>query len=201
MRVLTDHPLHGLEVNYNYMSVEATQFDQIGSACAANFNAADCDQDAHAKRDEIVPYTNDMPASFGAFPISGCWMERPAAAVLGAARLASFELPSQTHIELDLMNSIDCPCLSAFPPGIIQGNGEHFVSIGGGTFSYPVDYGLGSCRIQDDGLPPSCDKGANNANWCTSRWCYVDQNNCNQAVTASSYHPGKDLFYSYEACQ
>jgi len=96
--------------------------------------------------------------------------------------------------------AINCPCLTSYPSGVsLNGAGNLIVEISGVTYEYPSDYGLG-CQHEDDGLPPFCDVTPPRPGWCTQHWCYVDQANCNVVTVGSSYVPGIEFHYSYEAC-
>jgi len=78
-----------------------------------------------------------------------------------------------------------------------------------GKPQYPATlpaYGWG-CKAHDDGYDV-CDPKHNPApktgagekdDWCKSKWCYVDPNNCDHFTRETTYTAEKDYF-SYEAC-
>jgi len=136
-------------------------------------------------------------ANFGPSPRSGCWEAGPNATALFEQVTTDFQLPAGRNNP-----QIVCPCLSSYPSGVsLNGAGNLVVEISSVTYEYPGDYGLTSCRNQDDTLAPSCDGSVNpKPGWCTQAWCYVDMLDCNVNSAASSYIPGIDLYYSYEAC-
>ena len=68
-----------------------------------------------------------------------------------------------------------------------------------------IRYGTESCAAHDTSLQPYCADAAGRPladapSWCANRWCWVDQNNCNQPTDQTTYFPGVELSYSYEAC-
>lgn len=99
-----------------------------------------------------------------------------------------------------------------------------------GVYCYPTDYGRKRCEAWDMTLPPICAnephadevpehcKGALENRqrevchefqdvkwsaypWCHEPWCYVDPENCDLPHSPSYYFPGRNLWYSYRACQ
>ena len=67
-------------------------------------------------------------------------------------------------------------------------------------FLYPGNYGLGTCRKWDNGVPPYCEGNENT--FCTRPWCYVNASACKDSTVAyykssySSDSTGCELFYS-----
>lgn len=135
----------------------------------------------------------------GPFATSGCWFENPAVnSVVEAYIRTNFTLPEGTIQK----TNANCPCLTAYPPGVqLTTNGGMRVVTGGKTYdNYPLDYGLNTCR-SDDGLEPWCNVAENvKPDWCTSRWCYVDKDNCDSPTYISTYNPDADLYYTYAGC-
>lgn len=101
----------------------------------------------------------------------------------------------------------DCPCAQEYPPGVHVNDGEGLrirMPDTGEVFEYPPGYGLNACGEHDRNLAPSCDK-AEPEPFCFSKWCYVDENNCDANFTrAGEYiwedYPGEEYPYSYATC-
>jgi hypothetical protein len=83
------------------------------------------------------------------------------------------------------------------------------LTLGGVDYPYPTSYGMDLCAPHDQLTPPSCADAdgvalADAPDWCASRWCYVDPDNCDITFDPSSYfhREGEDvvLYYSYETC-
>jgi hypothetical protein len=81
---------------------------------------------------------------------------------------------------------------------------EH-VHSGSGAYCYPLDYGVGECKLWDEKLEPMCadSTGASKLtapDHCTNSWCYVDKTKCLEIedLEESAYFPG--VYYSYETC-
>lgn len=99
-----------------------------------------------------------------------------------------------------------CPCV-----GIDGLTGTTTVTIGGMTFDnlYPNEIGS-SCKAWDDNrYPGSCTgNAATDADWCSSKWCYVDKSTCTglsegpykSTYLADGKFKGNKLFYSYITC-
>lgn len=66
----------------------------------------------------------------------------------------------------------------------------------GSPFTFPDSYG-DSCEAHDSNLP-SC-QGVNNSA-CTDKWCFVDPNTCDRPIYPSLSFPGRNLYFSYMAC-
>ena len=72
---------------------------------------------------------------------------------------------------------------------------------------YPPSYGTKQCMANDETLPPDCADASGQPKpdapaWCSSRWCYVHKEICDQADVKQSLYFGQqaDLWYSYEKC-
>jgi hypothetical protein len=80
-----------------------------------------------------------------------------------------------------------------------------FTGTDGTKYDWSSDYGK-SCSQWDAALQPDCADAAGNAlaspaSWCAQNWCYIDNDNCDKAPTASSVFPGAtDVYYSTETC-
>lgn len=79
-----------------------------------------------------------------------------------------------------------CGCL-----GVAHEEGSAAILAG-----YPAYFG-GYCQAWDEHYTEVCDH-SDAADYCASRWCYVDEH-CPTA-TASIYFVGSGLYYSYEDC-
>ena len=102
-----------------------------------------------------------------------------------------------------------CPCLTSDSGALDEyRNSDNTLSYRG--FSYPSDYGFGSCKqwdIDPVPLPPFCGDSQNNAalpdapEFCRDSWCYIDPDNCDSELQyVSGVFPDSGLTFSSEAC-
>jgi len=111
-----------------------------------------------------------------------------------------------------------CQCLEALPsiekvdctyPWGVGGKCALTVGLVSNFTTYPGDYGLG-CKIHEEvgssscydltKVPPEKKRLVAQADWCNSKWCYIDPCNCDAPDgTKSDYFPG-ELFFSYATC-
>ena len=97
----------------------------------------------------------------------------------------------------------DCSCLTS--SGIaVNTDGDspyiEYTDADGTVHQYPANYGLTECMAWDMTLPPSCEGGEDDPDWCGDSWCYINHVTCYDNILKSSYFPDSGLWYSYAAC-
>jgi len=90
-----------------------------------------------------------------------------------------------------------CPCINPFDSNssdpcntVRQSDGRCF----------SASFGAEGCKAYDALETPECLDADEMPRWCSSKWCYVDVNNCNRTTWKSQFFPNNDLFYSYGTC-
>ena len=118
---------------------------------------------------------------------------------------ASAALQYAAHSSCPCLTSNDARLYSVLKPVGSYSPSYHEVTLpyaaGGGTYNYPVSYGVNTCAAHDAGLAPFCNGGSGSPAWCARPWCYVDSTNCRgHSFVLSEYHPYNTLHYSTETC-
>ena len=143
----------------------------------------------------FVNTLRDLPHSSGL----ACVFRRPMLAFTSAF------LAFASVIEV---NQATCPCLTESPVSAeYQDNGNLKRPANGEL--YPLAYGVG-CKKHNEMKGADCTV-ASPPGWCSSMWCWVSANNCNDpaipgviASGGSSYFPDPDgapvSVYSYATC-
>jgi hypothetical protein len=109
-----------------------------------------------------------------------------------------------TKAKGDDFGSDDCPCIGINDvEGVIFGKVDQGDGMPDGV-SFPADLGARCDAWDEDSTDPLCP----NADWCSSKWCYVDPCNCKgtaelpkpSVYLRDAEYKGHKIYYSYTTC-